>query len=109
MPASQDQIASLDAQIARAEGEQLGHEPDFSGEAGEWAKQYVALRRRLYAQRVAQYQAQINSFDQKISQTLATIKKAGDDKVAAETARPDRQAGRRYALETAGKRGGLAA
>ncbi len=30
----QDQIASLDAQIARAEGEQLGHEPDFSRGAG---------------------------------------------------------------------------
>jgi HlyD family secretion protein len=75
----QDQIASLDAQIARAEGEQSGHEPDFSVGAGASNKQYVALQRRLYTQRVAQYQAQINSFDQKVSQTLATIKKAEDD------------------------------
>jgi len=75
----QDQIASLDAQIARAEGEQSGHEPDFSDGAGAANKQYVALQRRLYTQRVAQYQAQINSFDQKVSQTLATIKKAEDD------------------------------
>ncbi len=77
----QDQIASLDAQIARAEGEQLGHEPDFSRGAGASDKQYVALQRRLYTQRVAQYQAQINSFDQKISQTLATIKKSEDDEM----------------------------
>ena len=35
-------------------------------------------RSRLYAQRIAQYQAQIDSFDQKISQTQATIKKAKD-------------------------------
>jgi HlyD family secretion protein len=77
----QDQIASLDAQIARAEGEQLGHEPDFSSGAGASDKQYVALQRRLYTQRVAQYQAQINSFDQKINQTLATIKKSEDDEM----------------------------
>jgi hemolysin D len=75
----QDQIASLDAQIARGEGEQLGQEPDFSRGAGASDKQYVALQRRLYVQRVAQYRAQINSFDQKINQTLATIKKAEDD------------------------------
>src|SRR5664279_5614856 len=74
-----DQIASLDAQIARAEGEQSGQEPDFSRGDGASDKQYVALQRRLYTQRVAQYQAQINSFDQKINQTLATIKKAEDD------------------------------
>jgi len=74
-----DQIASLDAQIARAEGEQSGHEPEFSLGADASDRQYVALQRRLYAQRVANYQAQINSFDQKISQTMATIKKAEDD------------------------------
>jgi HlyD family secretion protein len=76
-----DQIASLDAVIARAEAEQQGHEPHFSGGDSVSEQQYGALQRKLYAQRIAHYKAQLNSFDQKISQTLATIKKASDDEI----------------------------
>ena len=105
----QDQIASLDAQIARAEGEQAGHEPDFSRGAGASDKQYVALQRRLYTQRVAQYQAQINSFDQKISQTLATIKKAEDDETRLKQRDQIAKRVDDMRAETAGKRRRLAA
>ena len=74
-----DQIASLDALIARAEAELLGHEPSFPSDGGVSQKQYVALQRRLYEQRRAQYAAQINSFDEKIKQTLATIEQGEND------------------------------
>jgi hemolysin D len=74
-----DQIASLDAQIARAEGEQLGRAPIFPTGDSPSQLQYVALQKRLYEQRIAQYQAQLNSYDQKVKQTLTTIKKASDD------------------------------
>lgn len=74
-----DQIASLDAQIARAEGEALGRPPVFPAEGGVTSKSYNVLQARLYEQRTAQYQAQLNSFDRKIDQTLATIRKSEGD------------------------------
>ncbi|WP_294536432.1 HlyD family type I secretion periplasmic adaptor subunit [uncultured Rhodoblastus sp.] len=74
-----DQIASLDAQIARAEGESQGHPPVFSIDGGAKEKSYDVLQARLYEQRAAQYQAQLNSFDRKIDQTLATIRKSEGD------------------------------
>jgi HlyD family secretion protein len=74
-----DQIASLDAQIARAEGEALGRPPKFTEYGGASDKSYIALQAKLYEQRVAHYQAQLNSFDRKVDQTLATIKKAEGD------------------------------
>jgi HlyD family secretion protein len=76
-----DQIASLDAQLSRAEGEALGHPPVFSANVGATEKSYDVLQGRLYEQRTAQYQAQLNSFDRKIDQTLATIRKAEGDEV----------------------------
>jgi HlyD family secretion protein len=74
-----DQIASLDAVIVRTEAEQQGVQPHFSNGDSLSEREYDALQHKLYDQRIAQYKAQINSFDQKISQTLATIKKASDD------------------------------
>ncbi len=74
-----DQIASLDAQIARAWGEQQDREPEFSVVGGASNEQYIALQHMLYEQRKAQYKAQLNSFDQKIGQTQATIQKGVDD------------------------------
>ena len=70
-----DQIDSLEAQIARQEAELSGSEPLFPGKAGAEPGKYVALQRQLFEQRRAQYQAQLNSFDQKIATTQATIKK----------------------------------
>ena len=74
-----DQIASLDAQIARAEGELQGHEPNFTKEGDASGKKYVDLQSKLYDQRMANYAAQIKSFDEKISQTTATIKQGEND------------------------------
>lgn len=70
-----DQIDSLEAQIAREEAEISGSEPIFPGKSGAGLGKYVALQQQLFEQRRAQYQAQINSFDQKIATTQATIKK----------------------------------
>ena len=76
-----DQMASLDAQIARDEAELLGQKPDFGASDDPFAQKYAGLQRDLYVQRAAQYKAQVDSFDQKIDQSLATIQKAeGDEK-----------------------------
>lgn len=74
-----DQIASLDAQIARAEGERDGHAPNFPKNGGASQKQYVAIQAKLYQQRAAQYSAQLKSFDDKIKQTQATIQQGEND------------------------------
>jgi HlyD family secretion protein len=74
-----DQIGGLDAEIARARGEQQGRAPSFPQADTPSARQYVALQQTLYEQRSANYKAQLASFDQKINQTLATIKKSQDD------------------------------
>ncbi len=74
-----DQIAGLDAQIARAEGERDGHAPDFPNDGGASQKQYVTIQSKLYEQRAAQYAAQIKSFDEKIKQTQATIQQSEND------------------------------
>jgi membrane fusion protein, hemolysin D len=73
------QTASLEAQIMRIEAE-LGDrplvypkrsDPDFTN--------YSALQKALYDQRMAQYKAQINSFEAKIKQTNATIQRLQGD------------------------------
>ncbi len=74
-----DQIASLDAQIARADGELQGHAPVFPQDAGASAQKYVALQSRLYQERNGQYKAQLNSCDEKIKQTSATIQQGQND------------------------------
>lgn len=66
------QIASLDAQIARAEAEIAGRDPPPSdGAAGE--ARYRDLQAALFRQRQGQYRAQLASFDEKISQVGATL------------------------------------
>lgn len=74
------QVASLNAQITRAEAEQAGRAPVFEGAGSAEAQSYVILQTSLYNQRIAQYDAQISSFVQKIEQARATVKKLeGDD------------------------------
>ncbi len=72
------QLASLDAQIARATAEQTGkiYAPEVKDPVG---GQYALLQKSLFDQRSAQFKAQVASFDQKIAQTQATIKRLQGD------------------------------
>lgn len=74
------QIASDVAQIARDEAEVAGKVPVFPDGKDDDTKNYNMLQKALYNQRMAQYNAQITSFDSKMKQTEATIAKLnGDD------------------------------
>lgn len=68
------QIASLDAQIARATTEQKGevYAPPLTDPVKD---QYALLQKNLFDQRASQFKAQMASFDQKIAQTQATIQR----------------------------------
>ncbi|GAB1715467.1 MAG: Type I secretion membrane fusion protein, HlyD [Nitrobacter sp.] len=74
------QIASLETQVARDEAE-LNQKPlVFANKSDPDFQKYAALQKALYGQRVAQYNAQLNSFDSKIKETQASIEKyRGDD------------------------------
>ena len=74
-----DQIESLDAQIVREEAEVSGARPKFAPSSKLELGKYEALQKQLFTQRAAQYAAQIESFDQKIAQTQATIDKYQGD------------------------------
>jgi hemolysin D len=74
------QIASLEAQVARAEGElsgktTLAYKPTDDVDD----LRYQGLQLALFDQRMAQYAAQINSFDAKIKQLNATLEKLVSD------------------------------
>ena len=72
------QIASLEAQISRAEVE-LAHR-DFAPPPGTTPQAaYLALQRAYYVQRKAQFEAQLNAYDEQIAQNKATIRKLKDD------------------------------
>lgn len=73
------QLAGLDAQIERAEAELAGRLPRFARLEDPERARYAAIQQSLYVQRVAQYDAQIKSFADKISQTDATIAKFQND------------------------------
>jgi hemolysin D len=73
------QVASLEAQIARAEAELGGRKFVTPENSDPNLARYYALQKGLYDQRTAQYAAQIGSFDAKIKQTEATIKKFQGD------------------------------
>ena len=73
------QMASLDAQVARDEAELSGKPLSFGESRDPEAVKYNGLQKALYDQRVAQYNAQVTSFDSKISQTDATIQKLKKD------------------------------
>ncbi len=68
------QVAGLDAQIARAEAEK-DRKPFAISSPETAASPYAALQRALYEQRALQYKAQINSYDEKARQIQATISK----------------------------------
>jgi HlyD family secretion protein len=74
------QVASLEAQAARDEAELKQQPLVFADNSDPDFKKYAALQKALYGQRVAQYTAQLNSFESKIKETQATIEKLrGDD------------------------------
>lgn len=111
MESLEQRIASLNAQILRAEAEQAGVPPVFNSPDGTDLRPYVHLQTGLYNQRLAQYAAQLASYDQKIEQARATVLKLeGDDvrytergKIAAEIEQMrktlmEKEAGSRYNL-----------
>ncbi len=73
------QIDSLNAQIARGSAEVEGRPLEFAQSDDPELGKYQAIQRGLFDQQEAQYAAQINSFDQKIAQTEATIAKYAAD------------------------------
>ena len=76
--AASSQIASLEAQIARAEAELANRNFDPPSGATP-AAAYMALQGVYYAQRRAQFEAQLRAYDEQISQNKAAIRKLKDD------------------------------
>ena len=75
----QQQIDSLNAQIARDEAELAGAVFDPPPSTDPEVLKYESLQKKLFDQRAAQYSAQLDSFDQKIALTQATINKYQND------------------------------
>jgi len=75
----QQQIDSLNAQIARDEAELARTALVFPPSADPSLQKYEKLQGLLFDQRAAQYSAQLESFDQKIAETQATIDKYQND------------------------------
>jgi membrane fusion protein, hemolysin D len=73
------QVASLNAQIIRDNAELAGKVPVFTGNDDPYQRHYNELQQKLFNDRDAQYKAQVNSFDEQIKQTAATIAKAKND------------------------------
>ncbi|MGJ5206479.1 HlyD family type I secretion periplasmic adaptor subunit [Bradyrhizobium sp. HKCCYLR20261] len=73
------QVASLTAQVLRDKAELSNTALVFPANIDAEFASYAALQKALYQQRRAQYEAQIASFDSKISQTAATIQKLQKD------------------------------
>ncbi len=73
------QVANLDAQIARDEAELAGKPLVFPDNVDADARGYQKLQQALHEQIMAQYKAQIESFDAKIKTTQATIAKYEGD------------------------------
>ncbi len=73
------QTASLTAQIMRDNAELSGGELRFKETSDPDEQHYNMLQSDLFNERRAQYLAQINSFDQKIQQTDATLSKLQED------------------------------
>ncbi|MGU3661022.1 HlyD family type I secretion periplasmic adaptor subunit [Methylobacterium fujisawaense] len=72
------QLASLDAQIERAKAEQA-HLPYNPHSTDPERVPYEKLQKQLFDQRASQLKSQLASFDAKIAQTKATIKKLEGD------------------------------
>jgi HlyD family secretion protein len=75
----QQQIDSLNAQIARDEAELAGAEFNPPRSRDPEVLKYESLQKTLFDQRAAQYAAQLESSDQKIAQARATIDKYQGD------------------------------
>jgi len=73
--ALKQQIASLDAQIARCEAELAGRPYDPPPDPDPTADRYAQLQRSYYLQRKAQYDDQIRAYNEQIAQVTATIAK----------------------------------
>jgi HlyD family secretion protein len=73
------QIASLNPQILRDEAELSGKPLLFPPTSDPTEAKYNELQKSLHAQRLAQYDAQINSFKEKDNQIKATIAKTQND------------------------------
>jgi hemolysin D len=73
------QIDSLDAQIARTDAELANRPLVFPANPDPDFGKYESVQRQLFDERAAQYSAQLNSFDQKIAATQATIEKLQTD------------------------------
>ena len=69
------QIANLQAQIARDQAQLEGRPLVFPEQSDLQLRKYETIQRNYYDQQVAQYKAQLSSFDAKILQTRATIQK----------------------------------
>ena len=72
-------VASLEAQIARTDAELAGRQFLVPNNVDPTLLRYFTLQKDIYDQRIAQYTAQVNSFDAKIMQTEATIQKLRGD------------------------------
>jgi HlyD family secretion protein len=77
--ALQQQVASLDTQIARIDAQLSGSAPAFTESDDPDYRKYAALQQATYDQQMAQYKAQVDSFDAKIAATQATIAKYSSD------------------------------
>ncbi|HXZ14962.1 MAG TPA: HlyD family type I secretion periplasmic adaptor subunit [Roseiarcus sp.] len=75
----EQQIASLNAQITRDEAELAHQAPVFAPTADPSEERYDALQKAMFEERAAQYAAQVQSLDQKIALTEATIAKYQND------------------------------
>ena len=75
------QVASLNAQIARCEAELAGQPFTPPTGADPAVSQYGELQKSFYLQRKAQFDAQVHSYDEQISQTKATVAKLENDSV----------------------------
>jgi hemolysin D len=69
------QIASLEAQIARGQAQLDGRPPTFPEWPDPELMKYTVQQKAYYDQQIAQYRAQLNSFDGKIRQTQTSIDK----------------------------------
>ena len=67
------QAASLAAQIIRDQAELQGVTPHFPETSDPDQSHYNQLQDELYADRAGQYRAQLNSYDQKVQQTGASL------------------------------------
>ncbi len=76
---TKQQVASLDAQIERADAELAHRKPVFVESKDPDRIRYASLQQALFDQRAAQYLAQVQSNDAKIAQLEATITKLQND------------------------------